>query len=408
MPFSINIPSELCISLLCLVLITQIKISDSDFIKFIKHPISLSVSLLLFWHLLSTVFSEYRLVSIKYTAVSVAHYLCFFLGFYFLENKFKTSIEAMIKWYFIGLFPVLIYSWLHHAAFDFAIHATPIIPQPFFNDHALYSACLAMILPMIHLLRFNTRYEKHLKVAFSILILSSIIFMFCRAAWLSLLLAGILILVTTMIKNSFKIIFIPIVALFLLSLYFIPNWILNHAGGKQERTKNSLSYFMTSIVNTETDVSNMERINRYSCAIRMYKDHPVLGFGPGSFQFAYVPYQQKNQMTRISITPDISDVVYQPTGRGGGAHSEIFQLLAEEGMPALILWGVLIWVVIYKSMKNYWLNSKQKWVVLSVCFALVTFFVHGMLNNFLHMEELSVLFYSMMAKMVLAENEKSD
>ena len=34
--------------------------------------------------------------------------------------------------------------------------------------------------------------------------------------------------------------------------------------------------------NVSTDASNLERINRWNCAIRMYAERPFLGHGPGT------------------------------------------------------------------------------------------------------------------------------
>ena len=59
---------------------------------------------------------------------------------------------------------------------------------------------------------------------------------------------------------------------------------------------------MSSVGNITTDVSNLERLNRYSCAWRMFQDRPITGFGAGTFPIAFLPYQRQEEMTRISVT----------------------------------------------------------------------------------------------------------
>jgi len=55
-----------------------------------------------------------------------------------------------------------------------------------------------------------------------------------------------------------------------------------------------------SISNITTDVSNTERLNRWSCAIRMFEEKPVFGWGPGTYMFKYAPFQLFKDRTIIS------------------------------------------------------------------------------------------------------------
>lgn len=48
-----------------------------------------------------------------------------------------------------------------------------------------------------------------------------------------------------------------------------------------------------SVTNIQTDASNMERLNRWVSALRMFEERPMFGFGPGSYQFTYIPFQEK-------------------------------------------------------------------------------------------------------------------
>ena len=93
------------------------------------------------------------------------------------------------------------------------------------------------------------------------------------------------------------------------------------------------------------DVSTLERLNRWSCALRMAHERPVTGFGPGTFQFQYLHFQQPEQMTHISATSPVSGHSPDTYGRGGGVHSEPMRALAETGWPGLVLVLVTSWVV---------------------------------------------------------------
>src|SRR5690606_3017212 len=69
---------------------------------------------------------------------------------------------------------------------------------------------------------------------------------------------------------------------------------------------------IASVWNISTDASNLERLNRWSCAIRMWEDKPFFGWGPGTYMFNYAPYQLSHQLTIISTN----------FGTNGNAHSE--------------------------------------------------------------------------------------
>ena len=97
---------------------------------------------------------------------------------------------------------------------------------------------------------------------------------------------------------------------------------------EQNRVESSgeLSEHVQSISNISTDQSNLERLNRWSCAIRMWKDKPLFGFGPGTYQFEYGRYQRSYEKTRISTD----------FGTMGNAHSEYLGPLAEGGVFGLL------------------------------------------------------------------------
>jgi putative inorganic carbon (hco3(-)) transporter len=142
-------------------------------------------------------------------------------------------------------------------------------------------------------------------------------------------------------------------------------------------------------------VSLQERLNRYRCALRMAQDRPLWGFGPGTFQFVYHPYQRREEMTRISAERDIGKRSLDTYGRGGGAHSEYFAALAEMGLPGLLLF-LLFWVLALRV-----LLSRVTWPALAVCSLLL----HFVLNNFLHDVRIATLFWMALAFGALKKNE---
>jgi len=160
----------------------------------------------------------------------------------------------------------------------------------------------------------------------------------------------------------------------------------------RQASSKDLAEHVKSISNVATDASNMERLNRWSCAWRMFKEKPVFGWGPGTYQFQYGPFQISREKTVIST--NFGDV--------GNAHSEYIGPLAESG-----LFGTLtfLWIVIASittGLRTY-RRSKSGYVrilTLSVLLGLSTYFIHGMLNNFLDTDKASALFWGFIAILV--------
>jgi O-antigen ligase len=128
-----------------------------------------------------------------------------------------------------------------------------------------------------------------------------------------------------------------------------------------------------------------------------------MGWGPGTYQFQYAPFQKADEKTIISTT----------YGEGGNAHSEYLGSLAESGIPGVILYLSLLFMVFFKGIKGY-LNpgsSRSRMMILAMIAGLMTYVVHGALNNFLDTDKISALFWGMTAAIVaidLKSREKAE
>ena len=93
-----------------------------------------------------------------------------------------------------------------------------------------------------------------------------------------------------------------------------------------EHTTENFSERLESMSNVSTDASNLERLNRWNSAIQLFKERPILGWGPGTYAFVYAPFQDASDLTIISTN----------FGDGGNAHSEYLGPLSEQGILGLI------------------------------------------------------------------------
>jgi O-antigen ligase len=90
------------------------------------------------------------------------------------------------------------------------------------------------------------------------------------------------------------------------------------------------------------DVSAAERFYRWIAGFRMIPDHPVTGFGPGTFYHNYKPYAVPAFETWVSNNEEHSTV-----------HNYFLLTAIEQGLPGLLLLLLLTALVLYYAQYLY-------------------------------------------------------
>jgi len=178
------------------------------------------------------------------------------------------------------------------------------------------------------------------------------------------------------------------------STIIIFNWdsiLMNLERNRQDSSSN-LTEHVESISNVSTDASNVERLNRWGSAFRMFEKRPIFGWGPGTYVFQYAPFQLSYDKTIISTNE----------GNKGNAHSEYIGPLAESGVFGSLSFILIVALVYYRGSKLYHALPKGelKGIVLVSILGLTTYFVHGAMNNYLDTDKASVPFWGFIAIIV--------
>ena len=370
--------------------------------KILIHPLSIAIYINLFWLLITSITSTMPVVSFKF----LLSRLWFVVGMYFLATqlfKDKKNIERFIWLYVFGLLIVIAYTNYRLSGYGFNNQrASNWVTWPFFSDHTSYGAMLVMFLfPLYY---FMVRKNKDLLfqtlsgIVFLIFVFA-IIFSYTRAAWLSLF-AGIGIWIIVKLKLRFRTIFITGIALIILFFISYSSFIRNIEKNEAE-SSGKFSEHIESMVNITSDASNLERLNRWKCALRMFNEKPIFGWGPGTYKFQYAPFQFSYDKTIIST--DFGDL--------GNAHSEYLGPLAESGVFGLLSFLLIVITTLITGVRVF-RNSQiieVKQLALYITLGLTTYFVHGVLNNFLDSDKASVPVWGFMAMLVALDvyNKKS-
>jgi len=223
-----------------------------------------------------------------------------------------------------------------------------------------------------------------------LLFCAGILFSYSRASWLSLIVAagGFIILA---FRLKFRFILAGLILLLgVFALY--QTEIVMRLERNQQESSGDFAEHVQSITNITSDASNLERINRWRSAYRMYEERPVFGWGPGTYQFVYAPFQRSEDYT--IITTHFGDL--------GNAHSEYIGPLSESGLPGMLSFIGLALAVLATGVKLYKKapDREMRLIALGLTLGFITYLAHGLLNNFLDTDKASVPFWGMMAILV--------
>lgn len=381
--------------LVVLLILTILKSLQDRFFdrELIEHPIFWTILFYLGWLIIATIPSEMPIVSVKYTLVRFWFITIFFYISYLLFRKSEKKFKQYFTLFLIGLTVVVIVSLkkqIERGLFDkFAAHGSC---NPFFTDHTSYGAALAFVIPVLlgFLVLAKNWKTRTLLIFISLFFVSALILSYSRAAWLSLIIgAGVWGLWYFRIKLRTLIIAATAVIVSVVIFQEEINRWLNY---NQTASSGNLREHLHSVTNIKTDDSNVERINRWTSAIRMFKERPIFGWGPGTYMFQYAPFQASYLKTLESSN----------LGTKGNAHSEYLGLLAEAGFIAPLAYIIILVVALYRG---FIVSTRSKIredrvLVISVLVGLITYVVHGTLNNFLDMDKIAAIFWGYIAFIV--------
>lgn len=388
----LSMPVEPMMILFSVMFLFRVLVDHTYDVRLLQHPVSLCVLISLVWMLVTACTSQLPWVSFKYLAAR----LWFVVPFFFAAAQvFRNPVRIrQFFWcYAIGLIVVVAIATAKTVGNFSDLQTLHRVMQPFYNDHTAYGCVLALFLPTSFYFIFSRNSRGWAKLLFTALfamLVLGLAFSYSRAAWLSVLGA---IAVYIAIRMGMKVRWMMLAfALGIAGFFYYQSDVLYRLGKNKQDSSYDIADQVKSISNISTDASNLERLNRWASAMRLWSEHPVLGCGPGTYQFLYASYQKSYQLSTISTN----------AGDQGNAHSEYIGPLTEQGVPgamcvvAIFLTTFATGVRIYRTAAN---RSTAN-MALAFTLSLLTYYIHGVFNNFLDTDKLSVPFWGFTAVIV--------
>jgi len=360
--------------------------------KIITHPVSIVIIINLLWLGITTITSEIPLVSLKFLIAR----LWFVIPFYFIGILIFKKVKniKLFNWlYIIPLLIVIFYTLVNHAGSGFDKPSSNMVMKPFYNDHTAYGAVISLFIPFFIGFSLSKNYSNSQRLASSIvlfLLIIGVVFSYSRAAWISIAFA---LMVYAII--AFRIKFRWVLAGFIIVsglFYMFSFQVIDRLESNKQDSSTDFAEHIQSMSNISSDASNLERINRWNCALRLYNERPFWGWGPGTYQFTYAPFQRSKEKTIISTN----------AGDMGNAHSEYIGPLAESGILGMLTFIAIVIAASITGLRVYKrADSKEtKLISLVIILGLMSYFAHGLLNNFLDTDKASVPFWGFIGILV--------
>jgi cell division protein FtsW (lipid II flippase) len=360
--------------------------------RVLYHPVTLAIGFHLAWMFITSITSTMPLVSFKH----LLSQSWFIIPFYLLGTQLFRDLKNIKRfvWLYVStLLIVIIYTIVRHAENGWTQKAAHWVMIPFYNDHTAYAAVLALFIPpMIAFMRdrYASVRERFGAGFFIAVLITAIVLSYTRAAWLSLIVA-LAVYFVYIFRIKFYNVLIVMVCLVTAFLMLRTDIFIKLERNRQD-SATDFNKHVQSIANISTDASNLERINRWNSALRMWEEKPFWGWGPNTYQFNYAPFQKSDEMTIISTN----------AGDMGNAHSEYIGPLSESGVFGMLAMIFVVIAVIYRSTKLY-SSAKDpniRRLTLGILLGVISYFVHGVLNNFLDTDKLAVPVWAFIAMLV--------
>ncbi len=395
MGLGISLPDEPIVMAVMFLSVLRFIVDGSYDVKVFRHPVSVWILVNTGWYIITIFTSELPFVSFKF----VLSRFWFIVVYYFLGVMLFRKLSNVFKYlwlYIASLSVVVVYTLYMHSLSGFTQESSYYISMPFYRAHGIYSAAVSFFIPLFFAYLFYSRKLKlniftiGLVLFLLVMFFTGVFYSYTRAAWLSIAVAlGMILPLAFKLKLRTQLIILVSGVMFFVAFQ---DQILYVLSKNKQDSGEGFGKHLQSASNIRTDASNIERINRWMSAINMWKERPLMGFGPGTYVFCYAPYQETRYRTLISTN----------FGNQGNSHSEFLNPLSETGLIGM---GSLIMIILagLNTSFNVFYKTKSvkvKVVLIGVTLGLIGYFTHGFLNHYSETTKIAPLVWGSFAIIV--------
>ncbi len=364
---------------------------------FLKSPMTLMIFLHYIWIVVAVVLSEIFLPSLKYIVAKTWFLNAFFiLPIYFFKSK--ADFVRAFKLIYIPFIIIFVFIFIRHAFLNFGFLESNMAARPFFFNHVDHSTILSMTLPMMIIAYqlFKGHYQiKWLLLGIIIFMIPALFVAQARAAMLAIIFA--LVIWFAFIKKIghwimplFYAVAISLVA----GLIYNQNYVALKPDFRHTYTQPNFASLVKATV-AGKDMSSMERLYRWIASVRMSGERPLTGVGPNNWNEFYKTHALSEFRTYVSRNPERSTT-----------HNYFVFMLTEQGWPAMIIYGILIWVYFRYAQRLYWRIQDvfYKKIILGLAMTFGAGFVNNFFSELLETHKIGAIFFLCISLTIIIDN----
>ncbi len=302
---------------------------------------------------------------------------------YFLIPQYIRS-EKQIKHLLYGCLGIhtllVLYGFITQIIGGFHIYGE--IAAPFFVEHCIYAAYItisfAFVLPF-YLTEDDEKHRFWLGII-TALFGAAILLTFVRAAWISVF--ALLLFYLFQFRNRKSAIDL-ILLMIVCSLLGLVIAVTTDIGGLILQRLDTI---------TETNyTANLDRIDRWVVAWKIWIYNPILGVGWGAYPDHYFKYA--NQSSAF-FDAYFNSIPYSSAFRMG-AHNIYLELLAEVGVVGLLAYLLVIYIFFRRAviLQHKIKSDFQRVFLIGAQGAIITYLVHAFVNNLGPSDKLGITFW---------------
>ncbi|WP_303311037.1 O-antigen ligase [Hymenobacter sp. BT730] len=354
--------------------------------RLLRHPLVLLVFLAWLWAAACTLVSVDVLKSVKYLLAKTWYLLPFGLVTWLVVRR-PAHVWRVAGCYAFGVFISTLYTVVRHASHGFSFDTIHQAVQPFFRNHVIYAATLALLIPYVWYAAraAETRWARRLWLAAFGLFLFGVFTSFTRASILAVVLSGGFYCVIRWRLTRLVLIGSAMATLIAVGYFVQQNKYLLYAPDYEKTVfyGDNFEKHLEATYKLE-DVSGMERLYRWVAAARMFHDKPITGTGPSTFYPEYKHYTVKSFRTYVSDNPEHSTT-----------HNYFLLLLAEQGLPGLLLFVLLLSTALLLIERLYHQTRlpSLRYVVLAAGLSFYIIVFHLLLNELVEVDKIGSFFF---------------
>ncbi len=354
--------------------------------QFLTHPITLFLLLHLVWTVLATISSNLFMVSFKFL-LAKGWYVAVY---YFLAGSVLKNEKEVKKFFWLIFIPFLgtvLLTVFRHSLIGFSFYEVHSVMYPFFRNHVLYAAIMALFLPYI--IVATTWYKsnslwKWILMGAVLFFLLAIYFSYTRTAYGALIIAaGAYVVFRLRLMKVASLVAIIIVFLGINHL-MTHHRFMDYAPDFEKTITHENFDDLMSATSKGEDVSTMERVYRWVAGMEMSKKEWLMGFGPGNFYNFYKQNSLSAFETYVSDNPDKS-----------GIHCYYLMVLTDQGIPGALIFFFFTFFILIKgeSIYHQTRDPARKKIIMAALLSMVIIDAFLLINDMVEADKVGSFYF---------------